>query len=95
MRLVPIRLSDVPLAVRQAAAGRCARDITDWDEGVDLIAAAIAPSDRLYWVPAKAAERLGIESAGNGATVPVSRTGVRERGLSAAAETLPTDPGNA
>ena len=47
---VPVRLCDVPLNVRQAAARRVARQ--ERTDPVPLLLAALQPSEKVYWLPA-------------------------------------------
>ena len=49
-RLTPVRLTDIPLAVRCAAAQREARHAKSQAEAADLLAAALSPSETVYWV---------------------------------------------
>ncbi len=57
--LVPVRLSEVPATVRCAAAQREARYVPE-SERLELLAAAVAPSDRVYWVSREAAARARV-----------------------------------
>lgn len=54
-RLRPVRLGDIPLPVRLAAARREGHHV-DEDGRVALLAAAICPSRQVYWVRADVAE---------------------------------------
>ncbi len=49
--LKPIRLSQIPLQVRLHGARLAARQEPDLDERLAILTAALAPSDRTYWVP--------------------------------------------
>lgn len=55
-RLRPVRLTDIPLEIRYAAAQREARHAASADERADLLAAALDPSDTVYWVKHPAVE---------------------------------------
>jgi hypothetical protein len=56
-RTLPVRLSDIPLAVRAHAAQQAAKRV-DQAERTDLLAAALKPSDTVYFVHADAAPLL-------------------------------------
>lgn len=45
-RMIPVRLTEVPVMVRLAAARSLMRHNAD----EELLVAAFAPSDRVYWV---------------------------------------------
>lgn len=44
--MIPVRLTDVPVMVRLQAA----RTLLRFDADEELLVAAFAPSDRVYWV---------------------------------------------
>ena len=56
-RTLPVRLTDIPLNVRAHAAQTIARTANP-DERADILAAAIAPTDTLYYVRPEAATLL-------------------------------------
>lgn len=49
-QVVPVRLGELPLALRLHAAVMACREETDAEERLRILAAAIAPSERVYWV---------------------------------------------
>lgn len=51
-RMHPVRLTDIPIQDRLAAAVDCAKRARDDDERADLIAAALDPSPTVYWIEA-------------------------------------------
>lgn len=54
-RLTPVRLTDIPPQLRLRAAHQLLKGVKDGDEAQELLAAAISPSDRTYYVRADAA----------------------------------------
>src|SRR5437867_467028 len=49
--LRPVRLTDLPLSVRLRAAREVGREVAgNMDMVADVFAAAILPSDRIYWI---------------------------------------------
>jgi len=57
MPLTPIRLADVPFEQRMSAAREAARDCHTPKEAHELLAAALFPSERVYWVRSEVAEQ--------------------------------------
>jgi hypothetical protein len=57
-RLRPVRLTDVPLEQRIAAAHQALKGCKDGDEAQALLAAALTPSDKVYFVTPDALTRL-------------------------------------
>lgn len=57
-RLRPVRLSDIPLELRLNAANQIVRHMRDGDEAQELLAAALAPSDKVYFVTLDAFARI-------------------------------------
>lgn len=53
--LQPVKLADVPFQTRAAAARRVCRELGDSKEQFSVLAAALAPSERTYWVSRRAA----------------------------------------
>jgi hypothetical protein len=51
LKLQPMRLVDVPLEERMAAAVELLPDLVDEEERAAVLAAVAAPSDATYWVP--------------------------------------------
>lgn len=51
VKLRPVKLTDIPLKDRLAAAQREAQHATE-TERLSLLAAALQPSDRTYWIAA-------------------------------------------
>lgn len=51
-RLRPVKLTDIPLQVRYHAAVMAAKHTHDPEEAKALLAAAITPSQTVYWVAA-------------------------------------------
>lgn len=49
-RLKPVRLTDIPLAVRYHAAVVAAKRARNPEEAQELFAAALSPSDKVYFV---------------------------------------------
>lgn len=64
-RLVPIRLTQVPLIIRRRY-GRYlvdqARENLDLAGAVELTRAIERPSDRIYWVPVDRTVEIGVET---------------------------------
>lgn len=56
--LRPVKLTEIPLRDRLSAARRVARNGDG--EPAELIAAALAPSSRVYWVRAQALGELPV-----------------------------------
>lgn len=56
-RLRPVRLTDIPLEVRLKAANEIVRRL-DSEEPKALLAAALAPSDKVYFVTPDAFDRV-------------------------------------
>lgn len=52
-RCYPVRLCDVPADERHKAARRLCREAIDETEKVELLYAALFPSERVYWLSAK------------------------------------------
>lgn len=55
--LIPVRLTDIPIDERCRAAQVASRQARDEQETMSLLAAALDPSERVYWVRADAAKR--------------------------------------
>ncbi len=55
VHLTPIRLTDIPLPKRMAAARAAAHTCHTQNEALELLAAAISPSAQTYWVSEQAA----------------------------------------
>lgn len=51
-RLKPVRLTDIPVDVRCRAAQQAAKTCKDGEEAQALLAAALMPSETVYWVKA-------------------------------------------
>jgi len=49
--LTPVRLTEIPLNQRMRAARILCREAADSDERISLLAAALSPSDKVYFVP--------------------------------------------
>lgn len=48
--LIKVRLTDIPFEERMRAARRACRDEGDQEERAKILAVAVCPSDRDYWV---------------------------------------------
>lgn len=57
-RLRPVRLTDIPLEQRMKAAHSLLRGITDGTEAQELLAVALEPSDKVYFVTVDALRSL-------------------------------------
>lgn len=55
--LAPVRLCDVPLAKRQAAANYLVK-YGNIDKGDELLLAVLFPSDRVHWLPRHVVEAV-------------------------------------
>lgn len=51
-RNIPVRLCDIPAEVRMTAARKACRREPDPQERMEIITAAVYPSDRIYWIAA-------------------------------------------
>lgn len=68
--MIPVRLCDIDLNVRLAAARRLARSEADQGALLDLMAAAANPSTCVYWISETAAKGLPyLLSTGQGDTI--------------------------
>lgn len=50
MGLVPVKLTEVPLKDRMRAARREAEFCATDEERAELLAAALCPSEKIYWI---------------------------------------------
>lgn len=53
MALIPVRLTEIPLEVRCAAARREGAEATD-EERASLLVVALFPSEKIYWIRGEA-----------------------------------------
>lgn len=54
MHLTPVRLSEIPLTKRMSAARIAAKECRTPDEISEVMAAALWPSEKTYWIRAEA-----------------------------------------
>ena len=53
-----VKLTEIPLEQRLSAARVAVRSLYQEQDGADILAAALFPSDRTYWVRAQAEPEL-------------------------------------